>query len=64
MKTTPEMLIEKEVVRAEKSGSTFSGAAWYASGMIDMATVAGVITYAQQDAFMVRINAIGVRKSG
>lgn len=63
MKTTPEMLIEKEVVRAEKSGSTLSGAAWYASGMIDMATVAGVITYAQQDAFMVRINAIGVRKS-
>ena len=63
MKTTPEMLIEKEVVRAEKSGSTFSGATWYASGMIDMATVAGIITYAQQDAYMVRLNAIGKRKS-
>ena len=56
MKDTPEILIDREIQRAERNKSLFC--VNYAEGMLEMATVLGAISYKKQDEIQKRIDAV------
>jgi hypothetical protein len=56
MKDTPEILIDREIQRAERRNSLFC--VNYAEGLLDMATVLGAISYKKQDEIQKRIDLV------